>query len=105
MSTEVLTPAQFADSLNSTFRLRLDDSAAVEVTLIEVSEPKISRRQERFSLIFRGPLDVFLPQQTYIAEHTTLGTFDLFIVPVDQEETGFLYQSVFNRVLDPDKTA
>lgn len=105
MSIELLTPAQFADSLNSTFRLRLDDTAAVEVTLVEVSEPKISRRQERFNLTFRGPLDVFLPQQTYIAEHAVMGTFDLFIVPVDQEETGFLYQSVFNRVLDPDKTA
>jgi hypothetical protein len=105
MSTEVLTPAQFAESLNSTFRLRLDGTAAVEVTLVEVSEPKISRRQERFDLIFRGPVEVFLPQQTYIAEHAALGTFDLFIVPVGQEESGFLYQSVFNRVLDPDKTA
>jgi hypothetical protein len=102
MSTEALTQQQFTESLNSTFRLPLDDNGAVEITLIEVSEPKLTRRQEMFGLIFRGPLDVFLPQQTYVAEHAAMGTFDLFLVPVGQETTGFLYQAVFNRVVEPD---
>lgn len=93
-----LTHAQFAENLNTKFRLYLDDSRSIELELVEVSELKESPRQERFALVFRGPLDSFFPQETYRIDHDQIGSYGLFLVPVGQEKDGFLYETVFNRV-------
>jgi hypothetical protein len=51
---------------------------------------------ERFSVQFRGPEKIFLPQDTYRITHEQMGDFDLFLVPVAREELGFRYEAVFN---------
>lgn len=95
---EELTHAKFADKLNSTFQVHLDPSKRVEIKLIEVSELRESPRQERFSLLFLGPVDDPLLQSLYRMEHEQMGAFELFLVPVGKDDDGFLYEAVFNRV-------
>jgi hypothetical protein len=84
--------------VNSKFRINTDDTNVVEIELIEAADEESTPRQERFSLIFRGPLQPFLLQGTYRIEHDKLGTLDLFLVPIAKEEDGFHYQAVFNRL-------
>jgi hypothetical protein len=38
-------------------------------------------------------------------EHDEMGQFDLFLVPIRQDDQGFYYEAVFNRILQPEKTA
>jgi hypothetical protein len=100
--TDDLTHAKFADKLNSTFQAHLGPSEPIAMTLIEVSELRESPRQERFSLLFRGPLDKPLPQFLYRMEHEQIGVFELFLVPVGQDDSGLHYEAVFNRLRKPD---
>lgn len=51
---------------------------------------------ERFSLYFAGPREPYLPQQVYRMEHELMGAFDIFLVPVSQNDNGFRYEAVFN---------
>jgi hypothetical protein len=52
--------------------------------------------QEQFSLMFQGPGEIFMPQGMYTLTHRTLGTFDLFLVPIGKDDNGFSYEAVFN---------
>jgi hypothetical protein len=94
------TLAQFAAALQSTCRVRIDTGMVVELVLIEATAGRgrtASEDRESFSVIFQGPGDRLLPQRTYSLEHDILGRFDLFIVPVGQDQSGFQYQAIFNR--------
>ena len=93
-----LTHEAFAKQLHTTFRTRINDSVNIETELIEVSEHKVSALQERFAIIFRGPSEAFLGQGLRRFEHDQMGAFDLFIVPISQDEKGFYYEAVFNRL-------
>jgi hypothetical protein len=70
----------------------------LELELIKVEDFESSPRQERFSILFRGPLEPAVWQGTYKVEHDQLGAFDLFIVVLGGEEDGMRYEAVFNRV-------
>lgn len=74
------------------------DPAAVDLELVEARDLGSSPRQEQFSLVFRGPLDVFLPQRMYQMQHDRLGAFGVFLVPIGQAPDGYSYQAVFNRL-------
>jgi hypothetical protein len=95
---EKLNLASFAEHLNTKFRIRVDDSNVIEAELIVAEDVGSTPRQERFSLVFRGPLELFLPQQTYQIEHDKMGPLKLFLVPIGKEEDGFRYEAVFNRL-------
>jgi hypothetical protein len=43
---------------------------------------------------------MFLGQGVRNFEHEQMGKFELFIVPVEQDEQGFYYEAVFNRIRD-----
>ena len=98
---EFFTKEQFAEHLNSKFRIPLQPSGAVELELMEVVGTLSTPRQEQFSLFFRGPADLYLPQMTYHMRHDAMGELDLFIVPIGRDPEGFRYEAVFNRPLDP----
>ena len=51
---------------------------------------------ERFSIYFQGPLEPALPQKLYAFQHDEMGGFEMFLVPIAKNETGFRYESVFN---------
>lgn len=100
----------FEPHRNATFRIRHDSFDMVEVTLTSVdrlgSRTVNGTPVESFSLVFRGPAGVPLPQMMYTFEHdeigtfalffVPIGTFALFIVPIGPDDGGLLYEAVFN---------
>ena len=52
-------------------------------------------RRQPFSIVFRGPGDVLLPQRIYRIEHEEIGAFDLFLVPIGLDEEGLRYEAIF----------
>jgi hypothetical protein len=98
--TDSLTHEAFTKHLESKFQVRIETGPSVELTLIEVSELKMLPGQEHFSILFRGPGEVFLSQGTFLVEHEDLGRFALFVVPISQDEQGYYYEAVFNRLTD-----
>jgi hypothetical protein len=90
----------FSEHLNSNFSIGRGEAGATELQLIEAqSVGTAAPGYEQFSLIFRGPLDSFLEQAIYRFTHVALGTFEMFIVPVQKNQDGFIYQSIINRPL------
>ena len=88
----------FAAQLNAQFRVQGDETNAVNLVLAEVSELKTSPSQEQFAIVFRGPLEVFLGQGLRQFERDEMGHFQLFLVPIKQDDNGFYYEAVFNRL-------
>ena len=99
-----LTHEAFARNLKTKFQVQLEADQSVELGLIEVSELKLFPRQEEFSILFLGPNEFFLGQGTRLMEHAEMGQFDLFLVPIRQDDQGYYYEAVFNRILQPEKT-
>lgn len=48
-----------------------------------------------FSLIFHEDGHAHLPQQTHSMKHDTLGSVDIFIVPLGPDADGMRYEAVF----------
>lgn len=96
---EKLNKESFAEHINTKFRLIHEDSPALDLELIEVSGPGVEGRQERFYLLFRGPLEIPFGQGLRHLEHEPLGTLELFLVPVAREADGIHYEAVFNRLV------
>jgi hypothetical protein len=94
------TEADFAKHLNTNFRIELESQQSVELKLIAVtpraSEPHEQAGMERFSVLFSGPADVFLPQQIYRVTHPEMGELEIFLVPIAKESDGFRYEAVYN---------
>jgi hypothetical protein len=92
------------------FSIHISPTIAMEVELVEVAEkggsdqqqPLAASRQERFSLVFRGPRDRLLQQGMYELQHRHLGALALFLVPVGRDHEGLYYEAVFNRLRRPD---
>ena len=95
-----LTHEEFSKHANTKFQVQLDQHPPVDLDLIEVSELKVYPQQEEFTILFRGPLEVFLDQGVRFLKHDLMGEFELFIVPVKQDAEGFYYEAVFNRLRD-----
>ena len=92
-----LTQTTFAPHVGSSFRVHVGDSE-LELTLVEVSDVRVSPRVEVFSLEFHGPAASPLPQAEYQFDHPIVGEFSLFIVPVGGDGDALQYEAVFNRL-------
>lgn len=100
---EDFTLATFTPLLGEQFQILADDSVTLDVVLVAATEapghpdPAEASGEARapFSILFRGPLQPLLPQRTYALSHEALGSFDLFIVPIGQDEEGTQYEAVF----------
>ena len=89
----------FLKHLNTKFRIRLNETEAVESELTEVSERLITPRQERFSLVFRTANEILMEQGLRTFEHDAMGNFAIFIVPIGRDDEGTYYEAVFNRLI------
>lgn len=95
-----LTHEAFTRQAGTKFKVQVDEYTGVELELAEVSEVKLYPRQEEFTIVFRGPSNAFLDQGVRLFTHDQIGEFELFIVPIRQDEQGFYYEAVFNRIRD-----
>jgi|SRR5215213_9912771 len=96
--SEPLTRDQFAEYLNTTFKIYLTPETFVEAELTEVSEIRKRPRQEAYSLLFLALTDTPFEQAAYRVEHPILGSDILFLVPIEKVERGIYYEVLFNRL-------
>jgi hypothetical protein len=94
------TIATFEGRLGERFRMWVDGDTAVEAELIG-AESLVAPREgpgtrAPFSIVFLGPTEPVFPQRIYRFEHEELGEFDLFVVPIGQDEIGTSYEAVFS---------
>jgi hypothetical protein len=96
---DTFTKSTFSKHLGEIFRVHTGASDVLEFELTEVKSlgSGISQtgKREPFSILFNTPGDTVLPQKIYRIEHDTLGTFDLFLVPVNKDNEGVQYEAVF----------
>ena len=103
---EGLTEENFSRYLNTRFLIYTSPLTGVNLELIEVKrwEPSSSAKSaaaaklDSFSVLFRGPRKSSLESRTYRVSHDQMGTFELFISPVNDRKKERLYQAVFNRL-------
>lgn len=101
---ENATAASFSPYLGEKFCVRAGAVAPLELELVEVSAAGSGATQAAaarggrapFSIVFRGPVHPSLSQGTYALEHTALGSFDIFLVPIALDARGLCYEAVFN---------
>ena len=100
-SLESVTSATFADFVGQTFRMHVD-SGVLEVELTQVmpgsadgATVAANGKRAPFSIVFRVPGARVMDQRMYRFEHEALGSFDLFAVPIDQNQDGVFYEVVF----------
>lgn len=94
-----LTLEDFQPRLNQTFQLHAGEQT-VPMILTEVSEIQRARgpkgARAPFHLIFQGPAELQILQGSYRFTAEPGFDCDIFIVPIAKEETGFIYQAIFN---------
>jgi hypothetical protein len=100
--SEQPTEENFTQQLHTRFRVRVDAPRPLELELelVDVKGWRTGSAEqqgmERFSVYFTGPADPFLPQGIYTLEHEQMGVSELFLVPIEQNASGFRYEAVFN---------
>jgi hypothetical protein len=112
MSDDPFRHELFTPLIGSTFRIQFTDGVIdlrlEEVTPLpspryltpsgEVPVPEtIQARRNPFTISFRGPRNIQLPQRVYrMTQETFAEPLDIFIVPVGVDAEGYRYQAVFS---------
>ena len=94
----------FSSYLNTTFQIRRDSTDVINATLIKVADagPDKGRKMDQaagkecFSLVFRASGNQIFKQSTYMVEHSTLGTFPLFLTHSSDQRGGQIYEAIIN---------
>jgi hypothetical protein len=97
-----LSMASFKSQLGTSFQINRQ-AAKIKVKLVDVtnfaSRNQNAAGKEGFSLLFRGPKETPLKQDTYLIEHGELGMFSFLVVPVGTKDTRAPhYEAVINRL-------
>ena len=96
-----LSMASFRSQLGTSFQIN-HQAAKVKFTLVDVanfaSRKETAAGKEGFSLLFRGPQETALKQDTYVIEHEQLGMFSFLVVPVGTKKRAPHYEAVINRL-------
>ncbi len=100
LGLDVLTQANFAPLVGSLFRMQMGPDQSIEIELIEATlAPGVQLEKGRpFSLLFIGPLPACarLNQRIYALEHESLGTLEIFLVPLGPDKKGMRFEAIFN---------
>jgi len=97
-----LNMTSFKNQLGTNFLIN-NETAKVKIKLVDVtnfaSRKETAAGKEGFSLLFRGPKETTLKQDTYRIEHEELGLFSFLVVPVGTKDTRAPhYEAVINRL-------
>jgi hypothetical protein len=97
---KTLTHVDFEECLDQEFRLRVDETRIIDLTLrrVDARGPvgSESGRRRPFSLVFEAQPGPVVPQRMYQVEHAAMGRLDLFLVPIGREAEAVLYEAVFS---------
>jgi uncharacterized protein DUF6916 len=100
LQTDILTnytKASFQSYLNSIFEMETLQGT-VPLELQQISDFSAPKGGESFALLFRGGSHQ-LRQKTYTLRHPSLGTFQIFLVPVGADQNGAQgYLATINRL-------
>jgi hypothetical protein len=96
---EQLNAKIFNEQLHTQFRVHLDNGKTLPLELVEVEERNTSPKVELFFLRFLAPHAPRLFQKIHRLEHEKLGTIDIFITAISEDESGIQYESVFHRII------
>ncbi len=101
---DAISYGAFRSRLQTTFLVHVPEASPVRLRLIEAKVlPSMAPTgsvltHEAFSLLFSGPSDHRLEQQTYQFSHETLPRWPMFIVPMRRSGgEGCYYQAIFSR--------
>ncbi|MFN2588462.1 MAG: hypothetical protein ABR613_10155 [Actinomycetota bacterium] len=81
------------------FRLDFTDHPSIELTLVDASPGQWQRPEggkTAFRLEFSGPPEPLLEQRIYRMQHPRLGTVEIFIVPIAQDDGATTYEAIVN---------
>jgi hypothetical protein len=101
---EQFTLDTFTSQVGTPFRVQVAGADPFRFTLESATEIPVSgwrpddtaEHRTPFSLMFLGPAGFILQQAIYRFEHESLGTFELFIVPLSRAADGVRYEAVFS---------
>lgn len=109
MPLDQLTEEHFSPYLNQPFLVYLSQNETIELVLIKIRPINLPPfkpvwesddappRRNPFSVYFRGPTQIPLPQRMYHFSHTQLGELEnLFITAIGMDANGRYYEAVFN---------
>lgn len=98
---DTLTHDDFASRIGERFVVPAEGGPDIELTLAETSRqpedwaPDDASRAP-FALLFHGPLEPVMPQQSYRLDHPDFDDFVIFLVPIGPEGDAMRYQAIFN---------
>lgn len=97
-----LNMTAFKSQLGTSFQIN-HQASKVNFKLVDVTSfatrKQTASGKEGFSLLFRGPKESRLKQDTYLIEHSELGMFSFLVVPVGTTDTRAPhYEAVINRL-------
>jgi hypothetical protein len=97
-----LSRESFSRQLNTKFSFGHKEVEGVSVKLIEVNDltPKTmaASGRECFGVVFLGPRNAPLGQETYTVTHESMGRFAMLVVPTASRREGVYYEAIFNRL-------
>lgn len=93
MTTRELKPGDFEPHVGADFRV---EGSGLALRLEAVRRLGAALREGGgFALTFLGPAAPLLQQAIYPLAHESLGTLDIFIVPVARDAEGLRYEAIF----------
>lgn len=96
--SDIYKKETYLEHMNTMFRVHMDASHYVDVELVEVKGRGIVPGyddKENFTLLFNGSNEKAFTQKLYDITHDSMGTFNLFLVPVVPDRKGMCYEAVF----------
>lgn len=97
---DLFTAQDFEPYIDHVFGVAFEPEGEVQAAFVlrEVTSRMGAAGQlrEPFTLIFDGPPEVELPQNTYWLEHEKRGRIPIFLVPIAADAERRIYQAVFN---------
>lgn len=101
MGDEVLALSRFDGRIGETFNV-VDAQPPLEFELVEAAplrvRPEGSDPERQFALVFTGPADRPLHQQSLRLHHAEIGDVALFVVPIAERDGRRHYEAVVNNV-------
>ena len=100
---EKLELSRFEGLVGQSFELLVEDDEPLALELIEAGPVgELSSRQAGelgkrlpFSLVFRGPAELYMPQGIRALRHPEIGEMAVFLVQLEQSAEGSRFEAVF----------